>query len=201
MKEILPGILTWSVFSQEKGLDFNGHLVIGADGECALIDPPPLTVPGIETVERAGRPSVVVITNAHHTRDAVALSSRWNARILAPRLDAPLLPGGVHTGGTYGDGDVLPAGLQVISLSGQKTPGESALLCARSGALIVGDALIGRPPGSLGLLPDSKYADPKAARSGLRRLLEVPFEALLVGDGSSILREGRRAVEKFLSTL
>jgi hypothetical protein len=41
MKEILPGIFQWSWFSQEKGLDFNGHLIV-EKGERVIIDPPPM---------------------------------------------------------------------------------------------------------------------------------------------------------------
>ena len=32
MIEILPGVWSWSVFNQDRGLDFNGHLVAGPDG-------------------------------------------------------------------------------------------------------------------------------------------------------------------------
>jgi glyoxylase-like metal-dependent hydrolase (beta-lactamase superfamily II) len=198
MNGILPGILAWSVFSQEKGLDFNGHLIVGPDA-AVLIDPPPVSAAQAEAIERAGRPAAIVITNAHHTRDAASLSKRWNAPILVPKLDAALLPDGVRPGGTYGEGDLLPGGLKAIGLTGQKTPGETALLCSRQSALIVGDALIGRPAGSLSLLPDGKYADPRAARAGLRRLLDFPFEALLVGDGASLVQGGRGALEAFLS--
>lgn len=199
MKQVLPGIHSWSVFSPEKGLDFNGHLIVGPDA-AVLIDPPPLSSAQAEAIERTGRPAAIVITNAHHSRDAVALSKRWGAPILVPTLDAALLPEGVRPGGTYGEGDLLPGGLKAIGLAGQKTPGETALLFTRQSALIVGDALIGRPAGSVCMLPDGKYADPAAARAGLRRLLDHPFEALLVGDGASLIQGGRRAVEAFLLT-
>jgi len=198
MIEILPGIWSWSVFNQDRGLDFNGHLVAGPDGLVA-IDPPVAPAGGLEAMIAQGRLLAIVITNAHHTRDAAALSRRWDAPILVPRLDVPLIPDGIRHGGAYGDGERLPGGLTAVGLTAQKTPGETALVCERAGALIVGDALIGRPPGSFSLLPDGKYADPRRARAELRRLLQHPFEAVLVGDGTSVPLGGRRAVEAFLS--
>jgi len=198
MREILPGILTWSVFNQEKGLDFNGHVVVN-DAGCVVIDPPPMTDVQMQAVEGLATPAAIVITNAHHTRDAMRLAARWRAPILLPEPDARTIPATVRLGGTYDDGDALPAGLRAVGLKGQKTPGESALLCERAGAVILGDALIGKPSGRLSLLPSDKYADPAKAREGLRRLLDFPFDAVLLGDGASIPSGGRAAVEAFLS--
>jgi hypothetical protein len=65
--------------------------------------------------------------------------------------------------------------------------------------LIVGDALIGRPPGSVCLLPAEKYIDVQKAKNGLRRLLKYNFDSLLVGDGTSILVGGKQQVEQLLS--
>ncbi len=198
MKQILPGIHTWSVFSQEKGLEFNGHLVINDEG-CALIDPPPMSDENASQAEKLGPPSVIIITNCHHTRGAMAFASRWHAPILLNEKDAEALPPTVRLGDIYRDGDRLAAGLLVVGLEDQKSPGESALLCGKAGAIILGDALIGKPPGSFSLLPAEKYKDVAAARRGLRRLLELSFDAVLVGDGSSVTRGGRRAVEAFLA--
>ncbi|MCI0370277.1 MAG: hypothetical protein L0214_02595, partial [candidate division NC10 bacterium] len=81
MREIVAGIHTWSVFNEEKGLDFNGHLVVNDDG-CVLVDPPPMGPRELEAMERLGPPTAVVITNRHHTRDAMAAAARWRIRIL-----------------------------------------------------------------------------------------------------------------------
>ncbi len=198
MREIVAGIHTWSVFNEEKGLDFNGHLVVNDDG-CVLVDPPPMGPRELEAMERLGPPTAVVITNRHHTRDAMAAAARWRIRILMHDLDADWIPAAARLGGTYRDGEHLPGGLLVVALQDQKSPGESALLCRRSDAIILGDALIGRPEGQLNLLPPEKYADVERARRGLRRLLEHPFEAVLVGDGAPLVAGGRRAVEEFLA--
>ncbi len=56
---------------------------------------------------------------------------------------------------------------------------------------IVGDIVIGKPPGPLWLLRERVMDDPAQLRASVRRLLELDFEAVLVGDGVSI-REGAR---------
>jgi len=197
MKQILPGIHSWSVFSQEKGLEFNGHLVVNDEG-CALIDPPPMSDDDLSQAEKLGPPTAIIVTNCHHTRGAMAFAARWHARILLNEKDADALPPTVRLGGIYRDGDRLAAGLLVVGLQDQKSPGESALLCGKAEAIILGDALIGKPPGSFSLLPAEKYKDMAAARRGLRRLLEFPFDAALVGDGASVIHGGRRALEALL---
>jgi hypothetical protein len=48
------------------------------------------------------------------------------------------------------------------------------------------------------MLPAEKYADVAKAQEGLRRLLKYNFDSLLVGDGTSILTDAKRAVEQLL---
>ena len=198
MKRILPGVHAWSVYNENKGLDFNGHLVANEEG-CVLIDPPSMTEEQLQETESLGPPNAIVITNCHHTRDAMAFAARWRALILLPEMDAEAIPGDVRLGGIYRNGDRLPSGLLAVALADQKSPGESALLLESADAIILGDALIGKPPGSLSMLPPDKYADPAAARKGLRRLLEHQFSGVLVGDGVSLPEKGRAALEEFLS--
>ncbi len=84
-------------------------------------------------------------------------------------------------------------------LAGRGGEGEIAGGRVESGIMIVGDALIGKPPGSLSLLPAEKYADLGKAREGLRRLLKYNFDTLLVGDGASIMTGAKQVVAKVLT--
>jgi len=68
----------------------------------------------------------------------------------------------------------------VIHVSGAKSPGECALLFPPAKALILGDALIGKPKGKLTMLPPEKFPDPSKAVEGVRALLEHAFDAVLV---------------------
>ena len=62
----------------------------------------------------------------------------------------------------------------------------------------MGDALLGKPLGAVCMLPSEKYANVEKARDGLRRLLKYNFDALLVGDGASILAGAKPIVEQAL---
>jgi len=100
---------------------------------------------------------------------------------------------------TYKDGELLPGGIWAIHLKDQKSPGESALYIQQGkGVLIVGDALIGKPPGAVSLLPSERYGDVTKAKEGLRRLLKYNFDSILVGDGASIIFGAKQAVEHAL---
>ncbi len=101
---------------------------------------------------------------------------------------------------TFNDDDVLPGGFRAIGIPDHKSPGETALYLEQSrGIVFIGDAVIGRPPGKLSLLPPDKFKDIRRAKEGLKALLRHPFESLLLGDGASIPIGGRAALERLLA--
>ena len=196
MKEIVPGIYSWSWFSEEKGIDFNGFFV-QASAEAVVVDPPPYRQEDLRQMEQLGAPQAILITNRHHIRKSRELAAHFRIPIQIHEADASLVEPRPES--TFKDGELLAAGITAIGVPDSKSPGETALHVPRSNTLILGDALIGKPAGSLSLLPASKFKDPDRARQGLRRLLEVPFETILVGDGTPILRRGKEALQEFLS--
>jgi glyoxylase-like metal-dependent hydrolase (beta-lactamase superfamily II) len=184
MREILPGIFTWPWFSQRHGYDFNGYLVRDPGGTLC-IDP---VEPDAATLEEIGQAGVtrIVITNRNHTRAANALRVRTGARTAVHADDAAYARGqgaevdeDLRVGASVGP-------FVVIAVPG-KSPGEIALHAPARRLLIVGDAVIGNPPGRCSLLPDKVMDDPARLRASVRRLLELDFDTLLVGDGASIL--------------
>jgi glyoxylase-like metal-dependent hydrolase (beta-lactamase superfamily II) len=196
MKQILPGIWQWSCFSEEKQLDFNG-LLLAVGEHRVIVDPPPMTSETLEQAKRGGPVDYIVITNRDHEREAASLKRELKCQVWLPEADAPQME--IKADKTYTDGELLPGGIWAIHLKDQKSPGECALYLEHGrGIMIVGDALIGRPPGSLSLLPAEKYIDVRKAREGLRRLLRYNFETLLVGDGVSIVSEAKQVVERVL---
>ena len=50
IKEIVPNIIQWAEFSEEKQLNFNGHMVC-YQGESVIIDPPNLSGEGMEKLK------------------------------------------------------------------------------------------------------------------------------------------------------
>lgn len=194
MKQLLPGIWQWSWFSEEKQLDFNG-LFLHVGEHKIVIDPPPMTAEASTLIRRQGQLDYIIVTNRDHAREASAYQVDFRCQLQVPESDAPQMD--LKATRTFKDGELLPGGIWVVHLQNQKSPGESALFLQQGkGILIVGDALIGKPSGSLSLLPAEKYVDAGKAKEGLRRLLKYNFDAILVGDGASILTGAKQAVEK-----
>jgi hypothetical protein len=90
--------------------------------------------------------------------------------------------------------------MQVIQLDYQNSPGETTLYMAEQKIIIAGDALIGKVPSQINMLPSDKHNDITKAKVGLKELLKYEVETLLVGDGESILKEAKEVVVKFLAS-
>ncbi|TKB91040.1 MAG: hypothetical protein E8D41_11380 [Nitrospira sp.] len=194
MKNLLPGIWQWSWFSEEKQLDFNG-LFLTVGEHKILIDPPPMTGDASSVILRNSPVDYIIVTNRDHAREAVRCQGEFRCQLHVPAADAAQMD--LKPTKTFKDGELLAGGIWAIQLKDQKSPGESALFIPQGkGVLIVGDALIGKPSGSVSMLPDEKYVDVTKAREGLRRLLKYNFDSLLVGDGVSILTGAKLAVER-----
>ncbi|MGH7166904.1 MAG: hypothetical protein ACREII_00080 [Nitrospiraceae bacterium] len=198
MKQLLPGIWQWSWFSEEKKLDFNG-LFLTVGEHRVLVDPPLMTADDLDQIRTGGQVDYILITNRDHVRETVTYQKEFRCQVLVPDVDAREME--VKADRTFKDGELLPGGIWIVHLKDQKSPGESVLFLQQGkGIMIVGDALIGRPPGRLTMLPAEKYADAAKAREGLRRLLKYNFDTLLVGDGTSILTGAKQAVEQALQS-
>lgn len=196
MRQILPGIWQWSWFSDEKQLDFNGLLLTVGEHQI-LIDPPAMSGEASATVRRHAPIDYILITNRDHLREASTYQREFGCQLYLPEADAALME--MKATKTYKDGELLPGGIWAVHLKDQKSPGESAFFIDRGrGILIVGDALIGQPPGAVRLLPPEKYADVEKAKEGLCRLLKYNFDSLLVGDGVSILTGAKQHVAHLL---
>jgi len=194
MKTIAPGIQQWSFFSQDKQLDFNG-LLLTVNDHCILVDPPPMDAADRTAILKGRTVDYILLTNRDHVREAEACRREFKAKVYAPETDAPLME--IPIDKTYKDGELLPGGLWVIHLRDMKSPGESALFLDKGkGYLILGDSLIGRLPGQLTLLPADRFADVSKAKQSLARLLKYNFDAVLVGDGTSILTGAKEAVRR-----
>lgn len=196
MKQVLPGFWQWSWFSEEKQLDFNGLFLVVGEHKI-LIDPPPMAGEDQAFIRRNGPVDYLIVTNRDHAREAGPCQGNFGCQLFVPEADAVQMD--LKPTKTFRDQELLPGGIWVVHLTDQKSPGESALFIQLGkGILIVGDALIGKPAGALSMLPTEKYADAAKAKEGLRRLLKYNFDAILVGDGTSILTGAKQAVERAL---
>ena len=201
MKEILPNIYTWHEFSEEKQLNFNGYLYISGK-ESVLIDPPGMTKQDFSELENlVGENSAhplktILLTNVHHERECDEFRIKFSTSVWINEKDSAGLEGTADK--TFADGDELPCGLITFQIENQKSPGESAFFLKDRGIMFIGDALIGKVPGKLNMLPPDKYRDPVLAKNELNKLLNFEFKILLVGDGASILNNAKEAVKSFL---
>jgi metallo-beta-lactamase superfamily protein len=193
-----PNLFSWSVFNEERDLDFHSVFWKSPHGN-VVIDPLPLSEHDRSHVEALGGVHDIVITNSDHVRGAAELSSTTGARVWAPALELDRLA----RLGPHAATEASPpvAGLQVFELHGSKTPGELALLIEHH-TLVFGDLVRGHRAGRLNLLPDAKLADRTAALASLRRLTELQsIEAVLVGDGWPVFHGGRHALNALLIEL
>jgi glyoxylase-like metal-dependent hydrolase (beta-lactamase superfamily II) len=196
MEEIVPDVFTWRWYSEPHGYDFNGHLLRHSEGNIC-VDPVPPDDTVLDDLMRIGV-ARIVITNRNHCRAANLMRDRLGARTVIHSEDAD------HARGQGTDiDDTLRAGerigpLDVIAAAG-KSPGEVALLWRERRILIVGDAVIGHPPGKCSLLPEKVMDDPVRLRHSVRAFLDLEFETLLVGDGVSILSGAKDRIRELTS--
>jgi glyoxylase-like metal-dependent hydrolase (beta-lactamase superfamily II) len=81
-----------------------------------------------------------------------------------------------------------------------KSLGEVVLHWPERRILLVGDVLVGDPPGKCKLLPDKVVDDPPRLRDSARQLLALDFDILLVGDGVPILSGAKDRLRELVAT-
>jgi glyoxylase-like metal-dependent hydrolase (beta-lactamase superfamily II) len=196
MRELLPNVLTWSWLSEPHGYDFNGTLFLCEPGNLC-VDPVPPSDAVLERLEQEGV-AQILITNRNHTRAANRVAERTGAHVAIHPADA---------GHARKQGAHIDAALQVGQRVGPftvvgvpgKSPGEIALHDPARKLLVVGDAVIGNPPGALSLLPDRVVDDPAELRRSVRSLVALDFDVLVVGDGVSILHGAKQRLEELVA--
>jgi glyoxylase-like metal-dependent hydrolase (beta-lactamase superfamily II) len=194
MKEIVPDVQTWSVFAPDKGYAFNGY-AISTESGTLLIDPPDPGVDGWCTIDLLEPFAGIWLTNRNHSRAAAACRQRYGLTVWAHEADADRLEAGADR--TLRGGETIPGEIEVVHAPG-KSPGEIAFHLPRSGALIVGDVVIGVPPGELSTYPDKVIEDRKRLHESAARLLEYDFDALLLCDGEPLPSGGKAKLRQFV---
>ncbi|MBW4558931.1 MAG: MBL fold metallo-hydrolase [Trichormus sp. ATA11-4-KO1] len=193
-----PDLYGWSTFNPARNIDFNGIAWVRPGGNI-LIDPVALSNHDWNHLQSLGGVVWIVLTNSEHVRAAKEIADQTYAKIAGPVGEKDCFP--IYCDRWLADGDEVVPGLEVIELHGSKTPGELALLLEKT-TLITGDLVRARKAGSLTILPDEKLLNREAAVASVRRLAELTqVEAVLVGDGWPIFRDGRDRLKELLATL
>jgi glyoxylase-like metal-dependent hydrolase (beta-lactamase superfamily II) len=197
MQEILTGIFTWPWFSEPHGYNFNGHLIRHPGGNLC-IDPVEPNQDDLEELARLGV-SRILLTNRNHSRAANKVRARTGARTAIHPADAPhARKEGAELDDELSLGDQVGP-FVVVPVPG-KSPGELALHWQERKILIVGDAVVGDPPGRCKLLPEKVVDDPARLRESVRSLLALDFNILLPGDGAPILQGAKQRLRELAGT-
>ncbi|MGB9380046.1 MBL fold metallo-hydrolase [Candidatus Binatus sp.] len=197
METILGDVLTWSWFSEPHGYNFNSILLRDPRGNIC-VDPVEPNDQVLGELVRLGV-SRILITNRNHVRAANKIRERTGARAYIHPDDAAYAKGqGAVLDGELREGEKIGT-LEVIGVSG-KSPGEVALLWPDRNALIVGDAVIGNPPGQLSLLRERVMDDPARLRRSVAQLLALDFDTILVGDGVSVIGGAKQRLRELVAS-
>ena len=195
----------WSHFDEARNIDFHGLLWV-RDGGNVVVDPMPLCDHDRAHLEALGGASWVLVTNSDHVRAAEGLAKDLGAQLAGPAAERETL--GIRCARYLADGDELVDGLRVFALDGSKTPGELALVIAgrastQGATLVTGDLIRAHRGGALTMLPDGKLKDKAGAIASVKRLAAAlpELEAVIVGDGWHVFREGSRALQELADTL
>jgi glyoxylase-like metal-dependent hydrolase (beta-lactamase superfamily II) len=197
MREIMDGIMMWSRRSEPHGYDFNGYFIRWPEGNLC-VDP---VEPDEETLAFLAREGVarVILTNRNHVRHANVVRERTGGRVAIHPADAgyaraqgAILDDELHAGARIGP-------FAVVGVPG-KSPGEIALHCPKRRLVVVGDALIGNPPGKLSLLREKVMDDPPRLRASVEALTGLEIETVLVGDGEPVLRDAGARLRELVAS-
>ena len=197
MREIVNDVFTWSRLSEPHGYDFNGYLVLSPDGN-VCVDPVEPSPDELAEIARRGV-ATIALTNRNHVRASNQVRTATGARVTIHPEDAAYARGQgaeidaeVHAGTRLGP-------LVAVSVPG-KSPGEIALHWPARRILIVGDCVIGNPPGHCSLLRDKVMDDPVRLRASVETLLALDFDVLLTGDGAPILGGAHERLSELVAT-
>jgi glyoxylase-like metal-dependent hydrolase (beta-lactamase superfamily II) len=195
LNRITSSLWGWASFHTQWKIDFNSYAMKMPDG-IVFVDPTMPNAAVLEELEALGNPLAIVLTNAHHERDADVFRKRYDIQIYAhekapsdcdTRIDVLVV-----------NGEKLPGGLKTIFLPGV-TDSEMALYRKDGGGvLLIGDALMNTPAKGLQILPDQFIEDKKLARKSLRKLLDFNFRIATFGHGDPIVKDAKRRIAKFL---
>ena len=181
----------WSVFDEERNIDFNGTLWVRPQGN-VLIDPLPLIEHDKKQLESLGGAAHVIITNSDHIRGTAKILSLTGAKCWGPLAEKEHFP--LDCDGWLQNGDEPISGIEVFSFNGSKTPGELAILIDET-TLITGDLIRAHEGGCLCIIPDAKLKNRELAVESIKRMASIKnIQAVIPGDGWPVFNQGHEAL-------
>jgi len=214
MKEILPGLIHWTVVHPKIGIRVHSYYL---SDRRVLIDPL-LPKQGIGWFREKGPPEHVLLTNRHHYRHSSRFREAFGVTVWCHRAGLHEFKRGQIVE-PFEHGDELPGRILALEV-GVLCPEETALYFRSSSGeagprgetrrgmgavgdvLAFGDALI-REDDELGFVPDKLMGEnPEAVKRGLRRvfrrLLRRDFDHLLFAHGAPLIGGGKARLAGFV---
>jgi uncharacterized cupin superfamily protein len=177
----LPEAYFWSAPFEPQPVAANGYLFLTETGN-VVIDPLPLDEAGHAQIQQLGGVSRVIVMSPDRGNAAQTFAARYGATIVA---------GARHR-------ERLFEGAVAIALENQKREHEFAIGIPGRQTVLAGDCLFGAPAGALSMRSNDEYTDAKSAALGLRRILAVNPEVLLVSYGQSIFANAYASLYQLL---
>ena len=198
LRTVSRNLYGWASFHPQWKVDFNSYALKTAEG-VVFIDP---LKPGpdiIKKLEALGEPIGILLTNAHHDRDADWFRKQYEIQIYAHEkskadcdttIDILLM-----------DGERLPGGVKAVHMPGSSA-GETAFYARPGGGIVLlGDTLMNQGDKGLTLLPEPYIEDKQQAVKSLQKLLDLNFKIITFAHGDPIVQSARNEIVKFLKKL
>jgi hypothetical protein len=196
MEEILPGIQHWKAVHPKIQMQVSSYYLPGSG---TLIDPL-FENDDIEPI-RGKRVDRIILTNRHHLRSAEAIAAETDAPILCHEAGMHEFENGPDVQ-PFKFGDELAPGVKALEVGAICDEETALLIDGDGGTLSVADAVM-RYVDDLHFVPDQYLGDdPDAVKVAIResygRLLDQPFDNLLVAHGAPLIGGGREALRRFV---
>jgi glyoxylase-like metal-dependent hydrolase (beta-lactamase superfamily II) len=194
LRAVTRNLYGWASFHPQWKTDFNSYALKTSEG-VVFVDPLKPDDEIIKKLEALGEPIAILLTNAHHNRDADWFRKQYGIQVYAhekakadceTKIDVLLM-----------DGERLPGGVKAVHLPGS-SDGETAYYAKNGGGIVLmGDTLLNQNGKGLTLLPDAYIEDKKQILKSLQKILELDFKVVTFAHGDPIAQDARKAIARF----
>lgn len=196
MDEVLPGIRHWTAVHPKIKMDVSSYYL---SDTATLLDP--LLPDGDQESIRGLTVDRIVLTNRHHLRSAEEIAAEHGCPILCHEAGLHEFEGGPDVQ-PFSWGDELAPGVRALEVDAICDEETAILIDGNGGTLAVADAVMHYTDG-LHFVPDQYLGDdPPAVKTAIReaygRLLDEPFDNLLLAHGDPILGGARERLRRFV---
>lgn len=197
MREIAPGIFHWTAVHPRIRIEVSSYFAADSG---TLIDP--LTPEeGVEWFDSDGRrPRRAILTNRHHLRHSERFAEAFAIPILCHEAGLHEFEGGPAVKG-FAWGDELAPGVAALEVDAICDEETALRIDSGDGFLAVADAVMNYR--GLDFVSDEHLGDDpegvkRAIRESYRRLLDEPFDSILLAHGDPVVGGGKEALREFV---